>query len=77
MGALHTLHVPYIIRTEEPARSAKVERLGILKLTDDDSGQFLRSVDALFSSFTMCRDIGETGECFYVLKVVCSCLNCL
>ncbi|KAI6237188.1 CYTOSOL-AP domain-containing protein [Aphelenchoides besseyi] len=60
MGVLHNLYVPLNVRSDEKSYKPKVDRLGILKLSSENSGRFLRSLDALQSSFTVCRDIGDS-----------------
>ncbi|KAI6228784.1 CYTOSOL-AP domain-containing protein [Aphelenchoides fujianensis] len=59
LGVLHNLYVPLNVRSEEPERATKIDRLGILKLSAENTGRFLRSLDALQSAFVVCRDVGD------------------
>ncbi|CAD5232065.1 unnamed protein product [Bursaphelenchus xylophilus] len=60
LGVFHKLHVPLNIRQEESNRSQKVERLGVLSTGSFHSSETLKLLDALQSSFAVCRDIGDT-----------------
>ncbi|CAD5224226.1 unnamed protein product [Bursaphelenchus okinawaensis] len=56
LGLFHKLHVPLNIRQEVPQRAQKVESVGIL--SDDEN--LLGVLQGLVSSFTVCRDIGDS-----------------
>lgn len=60
LGIMHSLYVPLNVRQDVPEKATKVERIGLLNISNTDSGRFLRRVDSLQSSFNVCRDVGDT-----------------
>lgn len=61
LGALHKLHVPLNVREAQPEQATKLDRLGLLSLGQQASAsQLLRQLDALQSSFALCRDLGDS-----------------
>ncbi|PIO72575.1 hypothetical protein TELCIR_05490 [Teladorsagia circumcincta] len=56
LGALVPLYTPLNVREEE--ESNKFERLGLLPIGSEN---LVKLVEAFEASFTVCRDVGETG----------------
>ncbi|PIC27307.1 hypothetical protein B9Z55_019610 [Caenorhabditis nigoni] len=60
LGALTPVYTPLNVREEE--NKQKLHQLGLLAVGDSDtSSQLEKLVSAYDASFTVCRDVGETG----------------
>jgi leucyl aminopeptidase len=59
IGALHPLYVPLHVRQEDSSRAKKVDRLAVFPISHKGDG-IVKVLNAVQSSFTVCRDVGDT-----------------
>uniref|UniRef100_A0A915DB41 Cytosol aminopeptidase domain-containing protein n=1 Tax=Ditylenchus dipsaci TaxID=166011 RepID=A0A915DB41_9BILA len=63
IGLLHSFYVPLNVREAEPNKAKRVSQIGVLTNLDPkdpNSTQLLQLANAFQSSFSVCRDVGDS-----------------